>query len=224
MSSQPRAIVVNNDYPQSTYGAGRLASAFGTAFSTEIIVPFDDPGPLLAEVSSKSVDALVLSGSERSVREEDDWMLAQEELLHEAVQLGFPVLAICFGHQLLGKIFSVAVATDVKRVGLYKITPVTRDPVFTGVGTSALVPEQHSDQLERVPGGFDLIATSDYCAVQAIRHRVAPVYGMQFHPCYGDGVFQADEEWEELGHEGPFEHDGGLILANAVRVLASAVG
>jgi GMP synthase-like glutamine amidotransferase len=224
LSNLPRAIVVNNDHPESSYGAGRLASAFAAAFETEIIIPSDNPGRLLDRISSHSVDVLVLSGSDRSVLEEDGWMLAQEDLLRETVRLGFPTLAICFGHQLLGKALGATIVTDVKRVGLFEVTPVARDPVFAGVGASALVPEQHSDQIEGVPEGFELIATSHYCAVQAIRHCRAPVYGMQFHPCYGGDVFEADEEWAELGYEGSFEHDGGLILGNTVRVIAGALG
>ena len=81
-----------------------------------------------------------------------------------------------------------------------------------------------SDQVVEVPGGFGLIATSDYCRVQAMQHESLPIYGVQFHPCYDEGVLEEDEAWERLGLAGPFEHDGALILGNAVRLMAHALG
>jgi len=86
------------------------------------------------------------------------------------------------------------------------------------------VPEQHSEHVPSVPAGFRLVATSDYCLVQAIQHEEAPVYGFQFHPCYDDGVFDADEAWAAVRVERPLSHDGAAILERVVSVLADAAG
>jgi len=224
VSRRPRAIVINNDHPTSAYGAARLAAIFDAAFETEVATQLAGFAPAHDWLASLRADALVLSGSELSLTSPVKWMLEEEELLRAAVDTSLPVLAICFGHQLLGHAFGAGLVTREKRVGLFDVTRVGNDPVFAGLGATVSVPEQHSDQLDAVPDGFELVATSDYCPVQAIRHARLPVYGVQFHPCYGDGVFDADEAWDELGWEGTFVHDGGAILDNAVRILADGAG
>jgi GMP synthase (glutamine-hydrolysing) len=221
LSRLPRAIVVNNDDPASDYGARHLAAAFAGAFATEIVSPLAGFPRADDWIRGGRADALVLSGSDRSITETLPWMLEEEELLRNAVREGVPVLAICFGHQLLGEAFGAGIVTGEKRIGLFEIAVVDRDPAFDGIGDKATVPEQHADQLSEIPAGFDLIATSDYCPVQAIRHATAPAYGMQFHPCYEESVFEADEAWEALPHlRGRFRHDGARILANVARIFA----
>jgi GMP synthase (glutamine-hydrolysing) len=218
-------IVINNDDPDSDYGATHLAAAFAGSFATEILSPLDGFPDADDWIRGGAADAFVLSGSDRSIKDALPWMLEEEELLRRAVGARVPVLAICFGHQLLGEAFGAGIVTREKRIGLFEVTVIGRDPVFDGVGGTATVPEQHSDQLSEVPAGFDLIATSNYCPVQAMRHAAAPAYGMQFHPCYEESVFDADEAWDAVPHpRGSFDHDGARILANVARSFAGIVG
>lgn len=224
MSSRRRAIVISNDEPDSSYGAERLSLHFGRRFETRLVDPlagFGDPGTWLSRVGA---EALVLSGSDRSVRAELPWMLEEEEVLRAAVRARIPTLAVCFGHQLLAKAFGARIVTRPKRTGLFRVEPVTEDPMFAGIEGSALVPEQHSDHVSELPPEFSLVATSSYCDVQALRHRTGLVYGVQFHPCYDDGVFDVDDEWSGLDAARPLSHDGGLILSNVVALFADALG
>ena len=224
MSRHPRVIVVNNDDPDSDYGATHLAEAFAGSFDSEIVSPVGGIPHPERWIDERGVDAIVLSGSDRSLKEALPWMLEEEALLRAAVAGRVPVLAVCFGHQLLGEAFGAGLVTREKRVGLFEVTLVGSDPAFDGLAGVAVVPEQHADQLSAVPDGFRLIATSDYCPIQAIRHDVAPVYGIQFHPCYGEGVFEVDEEWEKLAAlRGRFHHDGARVLANVSRLFAGLV-
>jgi len=217
-------IVINNDDPASDYGARHLAGAFGGAFDAEIVSPLHGFSLTGDWVRGRAADALVLSGSDRSIKEALPWMLEEEELLRNAVDARVPVLGICFGHQLLGEAFGAGIVTREKRIGLFEVAVVGGDATFDGIGDVATVPEQHADQLAGIPEGFALIATSDYCPVQAVRHTTAPAYGMQFHPCYEESVFEADEEWEALPHlRGRFRHDGARILSNVARVFAEVV-
>lgn len=219
MSSRRRAVVISNDEPDSSYGAHRLSLAFEESFDTELFVPLGGFGAPRVWLKRVRADVLVVSGSDRSVLTELPWMREEEAVLRAAVELGTPTLAVCFGHQLLAKAMGARIVTRKKRVGLSEVEPVGRDPVFAGVDGHALVPEQHSDQVEHVPDGFVLTATSDYCRVQAMRHEESPVYGVQFHPCYDDEVFDVDEAWIGLDVPRPLSHDGPLILANTVRLF-----
>ncbi|MFH1502417.1 MAG: gamma-glutamyl-gamma-aminobutyrate hydrolase family protein [Candidatus Eisenbacteria bacterium] len=223
MSSRRRAVVISNDEPDSSYGAGRLGAAFAERFDVELVSPLAGFGEPRDWLSRARADALVLSGSDRSVLAELPWMLDEEEILCRAVSSGVPTLAICFGHQLLAKALGAAIVTREKRIGLFEVSALGGDPVFSGLGDKVLVPEQHADQVVELPAGFELIATSGYCRVQAMRHEALPIYGMQFHPCYDDGVFGEDEAWEELDLARSFVHDGARILGNTVRLLADAL-
>lgn len=214
-------MVINNDAPASDYGARHLAAAFAGSFEAEIVSPSDGFPDGARWIEERGAGALVLTGSDRSIAEGLPWMIEEESLLKGAVEARVPLLAICFGHQLLGEAFGAGIVTGEKRIGLFEVAVVGKDPAFDGIGDVAVVPEQHADQLSAVPDGFGLIATSDYCPVQAMRHASAPAYGMQFHPCYEESVFEADEEWESLVDlRGRFRHDGARILSNVARVFA----
>jgi len=220
---RPRAIVINNDDPESDYGACHLAAAMAPRFETAVVSPVGGFADGRAWVERHGADALILSGSDRSVGEDLPWMREEEELLRFAVVRGLPVLAICFGHQLLARAFGAAIVSARKRVGLFEIEPTIDDPVFEGADRRLVVPEQHADQVAEVPPGFVLLATSEYCRVQAMRHRERLVYGFQFHPCYEADVFDVDEEWGALAFSGAFVHDGSLILANVARLFVEGL-
>jgi GMP synthase-like glutamine amidotransferase len=224
LSNRPRAVVLSNDEPDSSYGATRLARAFEERFDTELVNPLRGFGDPLTWLERVRAGALVLSGSDRTVLSELPWMIEEEEVLRSAVAAGVPTFAVCFGHQLLAKALGSSIVTMEKRVGLFEVTPVGADRLFEGLEGGAVVPEQHTDQVAELPRGFELIATSDYCRVQAMRHESLPVYGVQFHPCYDEGVFDEDETWGDLNFEGPFEHDGARILANAVESMFASLG
>lgn len=220
MSSTRLAVVLSNDEPDSDYGARRLATSFGVLFRTELVNALDGFERPASWLEERGADVLVLSGSDRSVTDGSHWMLEEEEVLRAAVAGGVPTLAICFGHQLLAKAFGSEIIRRDKQIGLSEVTPVGSDEVFRGLGERIVVPQQHADQVADLPDDFELIATSDYCHVQAFRHRSSPVYGMQFHPCYDATVFDVDEVWANLGGRESFVHDGPAVLKNVVGMFA----
>ena len=59
---------------------------------------------------------------------------------------------------------------------------VKRDPLFDGLPDEIVVPQRHYAECKQLPPEFDLLASSDECKVQIIKHRDRPVYGTQFHP------------------------------------------
>ncbi len=123
--------------------------------------------------------ALVLSGGPASVIHEDAPGI-NEELL----DLGVPVLAICYGMQLIVQHLGGRVEPAPEReYGRAELTVQALDePLFEGVPETSTVWMSHGDRVTRLPEGFETIGTSENSAFAAIRHAERRIYGLQFHP------------------------------------------
>jgi GMP synthase-like glutamine amidotransferase len=55
-------------------------------------------------------------------------------------------------------------------------------PLFAGLPEPIIVREMHAYQMLEPPPGFDLLASSPNCRVQAIKDPKRIVYGVQCHP------------------------------------------
>lgn len=107
------------------------------------------------------------------------------ELTDTLPGLTVPVLGICFGHQFLG----VATGLSVARREFYEGPGLIRvrqpDPLFSGLDPEPVVFESHAEYLAAGPAvraGWEILADSRLCPVEAMRHRRHPWYGVQFHP------------------------------------------
>ncbi|HZD59492.1 MAG TPA: gamma-glutamyl-gamma-aminobutyrate hydrolase family protein [Anaerolineae bacterium] len=131
---------------------------------------------------------LVVGGGLPSVNDPKGWISSEAELVRQAAAAQVPILGICFGHQLIAKAFGEEVVRREPRVGFADIKKVEDDPLFSGLPSLWRSPIYHRDRVESVPEGFKLIATSDYCAIQAMRHTELPIWTVQFHPEIGFGI------------------------------------
>lgn len=110
-------------------------------------------------------------------------------LVRAAVAHGIPLLGVCLGHQAIGE----ATGGTVVRAGRLmhgKTTDVVHDgrDLFDGLPSPMRVMRYHSLVIEPASVPSDLAVTAwsgDRPAgseIMAVRHRTAPVYGVQFHP------------------------------------------
>jgi GMP synthase (glutamine-hydrolysing) len=131
-------------------------------------------------------DAVVVTGSPRSVTERAPWMLALGAWLRERAERGVPVLGVCFGHQLLAEAYGGAVAPSPRgrELGTVRcaLTPAGRaDPLFAGLPPAFDAQATHEDEVARLPPGATLLATNGWSRVQAF--GIGPrVRAVQFHP------------------------------------------
>jgi GMP synthase (glutamine-hydrolysing) len=61
-------------------------------------------------------------------------------------------------------------------------------PLFAGLGRRPVFFQSHYWEVKERPPGYDVLADSELCAIQAIAHSEQPLYGVQFHPeAYDEG-------------------------------------
>lgn len=120
---------------------------------------------------------IILSGGPRSV-------VREKELPYDKkiFSLGSPILGLCYGHQLMAKIFGGSVGSGrAREYGLAKIT-VKNSPIFKGIPNSTTVWMSHGDHVAKLPPGFAQIATSHTESIAAMADVTKKMYGFQFHP------------------------------------------
>jgi GMP synthase (glutamine-hydrolysing) len=136
--------------------------------------------------SAKQFDAVLVSGSSSSVREQLPWMKDACRWLRDAAEADAPILGVCFGHQLLGEAFGSKVVQNPngRETGTIQValTPEGRaDPLFAGVPDELTVQATHEDIVELAPQGSRVLAGNGNTALQAIAFA-RRTRGVQFHP------------------------------------------
>lgn len=139
------------------------------------IVPYDIDVAKIKEISPKG---LIFTGSPFSVYEENAPTISKEIL-----ELGIPILGICYGMQLITHILGGNVSRADKRE--YATTSVNIDntsPLFLGFENSNDCLMTHSDFVETLPKGFKNIASTASCPNAGMVNEDKKLYGIQFHP------------------------------------------
>jgi GMP synthase-like glutamine amidotransferase len=125
--------------------------------------------------------AIVLSGSTAAWSSRDVGELAA---LGEAVLAAErPVLGICAGMQLLARFAGGAIALgESVEHGFLPIQVLDRTGLLSGLPPEAVVYHDHTDEIVDLPDGFQVLASSEVCAVQAFADPARCWWGTQFHP------------------------------------------
>ncbi len=122
---------------------------------------------------------VILSGGPSSVYEE-----GAPQLDPAVLDLGVPVLGLCYGMQLLAReAGGQVVAAGRREYGRAQLV-VQGGALFRGFfeGESTPVWMSHGDHVDAPPPGYRVTASSENCPVAGMEHQHRPLYGVQFHP------------------------------------------
>lgn len=99
------------------------------------------------------------------------------------LDLGIPILGICYGDQLLAYLAGGEVS-GAGMDGEYGKTnvEVSGAGLFQGIPENSICWMSHRDQITRLPSGFRAIARTGKCACAAMCDEDRKLYGVQFHP------------------------------------------
>jgi GMP synthase (glutamine-hydrolysing) len=102
----------------------------------------------------------------------------------ELLQLGIPVLGICYGSQLMAYILDGKVTTaPVSEYGKTEVTIKDKESqLLTGVSDKTICWMSHTDYIETAPSGFTVTAATPVCPVAAMENEAKKLYAVQFHP------------------------------------------
>ena len=145
---------------------------------SEIAPP--DIGPAgMAELGQKyNIRGLILSGGPSSVHDP-----GSPRCDPAILELGIPVLGICYGHQLLARLAGGDVRRGAsKEYGATRATVLRPAGVLQGMKRREKVWMSHADTVYRLPEGWDTLARTEDTPVAAFRQAGRRIYGLQWHP------------------------------------------
>ncbi|MGZ4233955.1 MAG: glutamine-hydrolyzing GMP synthase [Solirubrobacteraceae bacterium] len=131
-----------------------------------------------AEVARRRPRGVILSGGPASVYEPGAPVLERELL-----ELGVPVLGICYGMQLLARELGGQVeGAEVGEFGRSQLSVSEQGRLLAGTPPEQTCWMSHRDTVFAPPPGFTALASSTASPVAAFESTERGVYGIQFHP------------------------------------------
>lgn len=130
------------------------------------------------DVLKKDPSAIILSGGPASVYED-----GSPKLDPRILELGIPILGICYGFQILAQTLGGRVDRTGKRE--YGATNLK---VSNGGVLLASQPDlqvcwmSHGDQVMQAPAGFEVLASTETTPVAAFESKAKKIFGVQWHP------------------------------------------
>jgi len=124
-------------------------------------------------------DGIVLSGGPSSVYDPD-----VPGIEAGLLELGIPVLGICYGMQLIARLEGGEVLRGKREYGRAELRVADAGDLFDGfdTGEGTQVWCSHGDHVDRPPVGYRTLASTETLPVAAFRAEGREIYGVQFHP------------------------------------------
>jgi len=123
--------------------------------------------------------AIILSGSPIFFTEVDFQPYRKQFGILNDVRI--PILGICFGHQLLGLLNGATIFRGEAIRTATTIHKIKEDALLKNLDDTFTMQEDHTEGIS-LPPGFIHLASSDTYTIEAMRHPVKSIWGVQFHP------------------------------------------
>ena len=129
-------------------------------------------------IKAKNPKGIIFTGGPNSAYLPDSPSISKE-----IFEIGVPILGICYGHQIMSHVLGGVVRKGNAAEKEYGKTAITykESKIFEGITTNT-VWMSHTDLVDTLAPGFEVIAYTDDCPVAAIQNTEKNLYGVQFHP------------------------------------------
>ena len=175
-----------------------------------------------AEIAAKEPAAIILSGGPSSVYEDGSPALDPKIL-----ELGVPILGICYGFQVLAHHLGGRVdKTGKKEFGGTDLTVNKSGTLLSGQPLSQVCWMSHGDQVVQAPEGFDVLASTATTPVAAFESKERKIYGVQWHPevVHSDQGQRVLENFLYVGAGIDPTWNSGNVIAEQVAKIRAQVG
>jgi len=136
------------------------------------------PDVTVDELKDVNLKGLIFTGGPSSVYEE-----GAPRCLPEILELGVPILGICYGMQLAAEILGADVKpAESREYGRTALRVSEPDILLKNIPTETTVWMSHGDQVRSLNEDFIPLAETPTCPIAAVKHKTRPFYGVQFHP------------------------------------------
>jgi len=130
------------------------------------------------EILKYKPKGLIFSGGPSSVRRKDSPM--PDKRLFE---LGIPILGICYGMQLMGKMLGGGISgTRKSEYGKTELAVDDDNVLFDGLNPNLICWMSHGDKVTKLPPGFEKLAHTRNTKIASMADHERGFYGVQFHP------------------------------------------
>ncbi|MBR6237133.1 MAG: glutamine-hydrolyzing GMP synthase [Firmicutes bacterium] len=132
----------------------------------------------VAQIKAEGYAGIIFTGGPNSVYDP-----ASPHYDPAVLDLGIPVLGICYGSQLMAYMAGGTVSSAENSSEYGKtILKVTGSALFTGIPQESICWMSHTDYISKIPQGFDITAYTDKCPCAAMADSKRKLCGVQFHP------------------------------------------
>ena len=140
------------------------------------IKPYDRITP--EEIKKAKYKGVIFTGGPNSVYDP-----ASPHYDPEVLNLGIPILGICYGAQLMA-FMAGGTVSDAGESGEYGKTKLSlsKSTIFRGIPSGIDCWMSHRDFISKLPDGFKTIAVTDKCPCAAMSDVKRKLYAVQFHP------------------------------------------
>ena len=132
----------------------------------------------LDKIKAMNPKGIIFTGGPNSVYAEESPRCGKDLL-----ELGIPILGICYGSQLISYLLGGTVETaPVSEYGRTEVDVDTSSVLFDDVSPHTICWMSHTDYIAKEPKGFRVVATTPDCPVAAMECPEKQLYATQFHP------------------------------------------
>jgi len=174
------------------------------------------------EVRAKNPAAIILSGGPSSVYED-----GSPQLDPAILELGIPVLGICYGFQTLANLLGGRVdRSGIKEYGATELKVSAAGGILGDQPENQICWMSHGDQVMQAPEGFEVLASTDITPVAAFANPQRKIYGVQWHPEVKHSQF-GQKVLENFLHNAagiPATWNSGNVIAEQVEKIRAQVG
>ncbi|OQA83919.1 MAG: GMP synthase (glutamine-hydrolyzing) [Lentisphaerae bacterium ADurb.Bin242] len=130
------------------------------------------------EIRKEAPVGIILSGGPASVYQD-----GAPHCDPAILELGLPILGICYGMQMIVQTLGGKVARGKAReYGKAEVESTAESPLFAGVPGKTQVWMSHGDKVTELPRGFKPFASTSNTEFAGIQNPERSIYGIQFHP------------------------------------------